>query len=507
MDRIGWLPPKEELSSRQQSLADVQQTVNSLRQLGLAMHNYHDVHNRFPTVANFDEAKRPLLSWRVHLLPYLEAKNLYDQFHLDEPWDSPHNRELIKQMPAIFQTRGRQAVKTGLTSFVLAVGSDSLFSGTDSPVGLRDVRDGTSNTIMVMHVGEKYAVEWTKPDDIPFEVEKIREAMFEGAGGKAAVGFADGSARFLPDSIDEQTLRALLTRSGGEVVQQTGEPVPFRRNRSFLLRDLGIGELTERDLYQFVAKGIGNKVSMHVYDADQLFDFQLIGFLGQAMGSFGGRQGVGFDDDFLPFVFLGASLNSPVYVSVPIEDAQVVDAFLKKVDSAAAELVRTPEGGGFFRIDKDFYTLPLENGITARSAGLQFGPVKWRFFWARIGTSLYIASKPYILEDLAAGLAVSEEKDGGAGSVSDMKGHAMIRVRPKHWSQVLPAYRLGWAERHRLACLDNVGRLSSLARLAQCAIAGISCFTTGSDSRTRRAGRPALWSAILLPGRRAVRSR
>jgi hypothetical protein len=103
--------------------------------------------------------------------------------------------------------------------------------------------------------------------------------------------------------------------------------------------------------------------------------------------------------------------------------------------------------------------------VEARSFGLQLGLVKCRLFWARLGDKLYIASQPYILEELAAKLANNDGASAVGRDVPDLKAHAMIHIRPRRWNQVLPAYRLAWAERHRQACLDNVGRLSSVARV------------------------------------------
>src|SRR5437588_6801844 len=78
------------------------QCTNNLKQIGLAMHNYHSSNNCFPPAFTTDRDGKPLLSWRVLLLPYLECSSLYANFHLDEPWDSPHNRPLVNQMPSVF---------------------------------------------------------------------------------------------------------------------------------------------------------------------------------------------------------------------------------------------------------------------------------------------------------------------------------------------------------------------------------------------------------------------
>jgi hypothetical protein len=77
------------------------QSVNNLKQIGLALHNYHDVYKSFPPAAIYSKDGKPLLSWRVAMLPYLHTSqgNLLKKFRLDEPWDSEHNRALIARMP------------------------------------------------------------------------------------------------------------------------------------------------------------------------------------------------------------------------------------------------------------------------------------------------------------------------------------------------------------------------------------------------------------------------
>ncbi|MBN2474931.1 MAG: hypothetical protein JXB62_10015 [Pirellulales bacterium] len=206
---------------------------------------------------------------------------------------------------------------------------------------------------------------------------------------------------------------------------------------------------------EFLAKGIGNQIGMHVYDASPFFDFNLTGFLGEVVGSFSG--GGGFNDEMIPISFLIASLNAPVYVAVPVEDAPIVDQFLDQLDGMLAALARQPARGGWFNLDYDFYRVPLKGqDDRIRCYAVQFGPIKWRVFFARLGDGLYLASKRFILEDLAA----IEAKQADTGPVA----HAMIRIRPEHWKDVLPAFRLGWAESSRTACLNNLGPLSSVAR-------------------------------------------
>ena len=163
---------------------------------------------------------------------------------------------------------------------------------------------------------------------------------------------------------------------------------------------------------------------MHVYDASPTFDFNLTGFLGEMIGQMRGGRGI-IDDELIPVVFLVSSLNAPVYVSIPVQDAAPVDRLLEDVDSALARLARRPSQGGWIDLDFDFYRVPLaDDDSRVQCYDVRFGPVKWRVFFARIGDGLYIASKRFILQDLAA-LASARLVPKRAGPTA----HAMVRIR------------------------------------------------------------------------------
>lgn len=189
---------------------------NNLKQIGLAMHNYHATHRQLPPRVSVDDQGRPLLSWRVALLPFLGEQVLYQQFHLDEPWDSPHNIRLVDQMPAIY-TDPSSVNGAGTTVFQVPVGDGFLFAKTGA-TKFREVTDGLSNTLMVVETSSGSAVPWTAPDDIAID----STMPVDGLGGSHPGGFhvlmADGSIRFVANSVDRDVVRALLTRSGAEVV-------------------------------------------------------------------------------------------------------------------------------------------------------------------------------------------------------------------------------------------------------------------------------------------------
>ena len=187
---------------------------NNLKQVSLAMHNMHDVYNRFPDDDGLDDANKGNLSWRVYVLPYLEQANLYNQFHLDEPWDSDHNKTLIEKMPAVFGTPGVK--EKGKTSVHLFTGEGSPFAGDEGP-GFRNITDGTSNTILTVIAGPEKAEVWTKPGGLDFEPEDPIKALGE-IDKQFVVGFMDGSVRSLPADIDPVVLKNIITHAGGEVV-------------------------------------------------------------------------------------------------------------------------------------------------------------------------------------------------------------------------------------------------------------------------------------------------
>jgi prepilin-type processing-associated H-X9-DG protein len=199
------------------------QCVNNLKQIALAMHNHHSAMGGLPAAAIVDQRGKPLLSWRVALLPYLDQNPLYQKFHLDEPWDSPHNKELLKYMPAVYGCPSRNlAGEPGMTAYRVFSGPHALFHPTRR-TPFTEVTDGISNTIMVVESAQ--AVPWTKPDELPFDKANANargQAPLLDAGSRHPGGlnaaFGDGAVRFLKLSINPMVFRALITKSGGEVV-------------------------------------------------------------------------------------------------------------------------------------------------------------------------------------------------------------------------------------------------------------------------------------------------
>jgi hypothetical protein len=192
-------------------------STNNLKQIGIAMFNYLDVNKHFPMAANYDKNGKPLLSWRVHILPFVEQNQLYKEFHLDEPWDSEHNKKLIARMPQVYRSSPNLPAKEGKTTYLGVAGKDAMFPG-NQPLSIRDVTDGTSNTAWVVDADDAQAVPWTKPADFEYDPAKPMAGLVGHYPGGFLALFVDASVHFLPAKVDAKTLTAIFTRNGGEVV-------------------------------------------------------------------------------------------------------------------------------------------------------------------------------------------------------------------------------------------------------------------------------------------------
>jgi hypothetical protein len=191
------------------------QSSNNLRQIGLALLSYNDEHGRLPPAAIAGRDGRPLLSWRVAVLPHLGQDTLYKQFRLDEPWDSPHNIKLLPQMPKVYaHPAPRTAAQVEHTYYRAITGPGTAFEG---PQGLRiggDFPDGLSNTILIVEAAD--AVPWTKPDELHYAPGGPLPRLGDHFSAGRLVLLGDASVRSLSPKTSEPTLRAAMTRNGGE---------------------------------------------------------------------------------------------------------------------------------------------------------------------------------------------------------------------------------------------------------------------------------------------------
>jgi beta-lactamase regulating signal transducer with metallopeptidase domain len=238
------------------------QSVNNLKQIGLAFHNYHSTYGRFPAAVNLGgKSGKVPYSWRIAILPYLEQQDLYNAYNFDEPWDGPNNRKLIAKMPAVYAYPGTEGTvpNPGHTAyFVFAGPSTALSVGppragaagggaaigaagepprtevggpghrfpTPAPVepnaavpegpSIQQFTDGTSNTILTVEA--RRDIPWTKPEDIPFNPKAPLPELGGFTPDGFNAGFADGSVHYIKKSIKTHVLIALITRDYGEIV-------------------------------------------------------------------------------------------------------------------------------------------------------------------------------------------------------------------------------------------------------------------------------------------------
>jgi hypothetical protein len=190
------------------------QSINNMKHIALSFHNTHDVYKAFPTPANYDTEGKPLLSWRVHVLPFVDEGKLYREFRRDEPWDSEHNKKLIERMPAVYR-RPFAAANTTKTPYQMPIGEKTVFQP-GKKTTIRDIRDGTAKTIGLVEVDPEHEVIWTKPDDWEVNWADPTKGLTGGPGDSFVAGFLDGSVRAIVETIDKDHLRGLLTGNGGE---------------------------------------------------------------------------------------------------------------------------------------------------------------------------------------------------------------------------------------------------------------------------------------------------
>jgi prepilin-type processing-associated H-X9-DG protein len=193
-----------------------------LKQLWQALQDYHEAHGHFPAPALVRGDGTPLLSWRVAILPYLGHRALYDRFNRDEPWDSPHNRALVTEMPSVFACPGGPERREGRTGYRVVVGPKSEPTSVNTPfeptrgVDRREITDGEANTGLIFETDA--TVPWTRPDDLQWTRGGPLPRLAGPHPGGVHVLFVDGLVRFLKGTIDPQVLWAILTINGGEVV-------------------------------------------------------------------------------------------------------------------------------------------------------------------------------------------------------------------------------------------------------------------------------------------------
>ncbi len=211
-------------------------SINNLKNISLGLLHYHDKHGHFPPPYVADKQGKPLYSWRVLVLPYVEQDALAKRYRHDQPWDSPHNRALLVdlgvfQSPRFSPPYTNDKLVDGETHYFAIVGDGTIWDPNQT-VAASDVTDGLSNTMLLIEV-QGTGIKWSEPRDFTLDeaIALLQEASDEQwvkpgyfvstryqyrPQGYRCVAFAEGRVDVVYSGSDPADFRAMLTRAGGE---------------------------------------------------------------------------------------------------------------------------------------------------------------------------------------------------------------------------------------------------------------------------------------------------
>ncbi len=212
---------------------------NNLKQIALALHNYHQAYGQFPpaVIGPPNVPRERQFSWLVAILPFLEGQTIYEKLRLDLPCDHPDNAALLRGPLNVVRcpsdpTETLAGTPDGFfnTSYVAITGAESTDGrgflrgviGFDRGLSVNEITDGTSNTLLVGEVtdgGPWFAGGSGTARPIDDWIEKKTWSRHASGGNFA---FADGSVTFISSALDLRTLRGLATAQGGESVSPEG---------------------------------------------------------------------------------------------------------------------------------------------------------------------------------------------------------------------------------------------------------------------------------------------
>ena len=196
------------------------QCSSKLKQIVLAMHNYHDTYGTLPPAYTVDADGNRLHSWRTLILPFVEQQALYSQINLNEPWDSPSNRAIADTALSMYACPSATNSSPAATNYMVVVGENTAFPG-DTGAHFASFTDGTSNTLLVVEVLNPLGTSWMEPTDLEFD-SLLPGLSPDGISSRhprgANVSFADGSVRFLSETTPPDTMQNLILRNDGNLV-------------------------------------------------------------------------------------------------------------------------------------------------------------------------------------------------------------------------------------------------------------------------------------------------
>lgn len=194
--------------------------MNNTKQIAAALLNYESAYGSFPPAFVADENGRPMHSWRVLILPFIEEEGLYSQYDFDKPWDSPENLALADFMPSVYMCPSNPGSDITLTSYLAITGPGTAFPGNRS-TRMKDFLDGMHKSILVIEAADK-GVNWLEPTDLDVSRMTFRPGSGPGdpssshSGGIVITGFADGHVDTIHDDVDPAVFQAMTTIAGND---------------------------------------------------------------------------------------------------------------------------------------------------------------------------------------------------------------------------------------------------------------------------------------------------
>lgn len=204
------------------------QSSNNEKQILLALHNYHDTYKQLPPAYIPDANGKPMHSWRVLILPYIEQGPLYAQYNFSKPWDSPENLAVAESMPQVFRSPFEDPTPQNRnhTSYMLFAGKGTIFEDPQAKITFDKIPDGLANTIALTEVNGSGVI-WTQPTDLDaaqldFAIHSLRDAQpgqINSANSRGVtMSTFDGAVRFVPTEVSPATLRSAVDPDDGQAV-------------------------------------------------------------------------------------------------------------------------------------------------------------------------------------------------------------------------------------------------------------------------------------------------
>ena len=201
------------INEQNQAKAAAAQSMGKVKNIATALLAYHKDKGKFPPAATLSKEGKPLLSWRVQILPYLGHNLLYKQFKQNEPWDSEYNKKLIRRIPPSFRET-QDDLNKGTTPFQAPVGMATIFPPGGTGTNSIQITNEVSNTILLLKVPEDKSAIWTKPEDWEIDISLSAKDLLKGFTNAIVLACADGEVKTMPLKDAEVKIKSMLAIEG-----------------------------------------------------------------------------------------------------------------------------------------------------------------------------------------------------------------------------------------------------------------------------------------------------